>query len=234
MARYVLRAVVAGGLHATALSAVVVAVLFALGPWLAPGIGAVLGVLLLVGHAASQALAVFFAKSAEVRYYGRERQREAWEYDNYPEGEVHEVVELYAARFGLSEAELRPFVSRLASAAPDAFVDLMMVEELSLLPPTLDDLYPAGKAVTTLFGALCFGVVPLLPQLLPHHAPLSPAAASAASVFLAAAVMALLAVLSTTFAVESSSVLRALLERLAVLLGSLAAVWLTLLYILYT
>jgi len=102
-------------------------------------------------------------------HYKRERNREAWELDNYPEGEIAEMVELYTQK-GLSSANARQVVSLMA-AAPDFFVDVMMLEELLMAPPPAVTALAAGTRVGGSM-AVCGGALPLV-ALLIHRASLA-------------------------------------------------------------
>ena len=62
-----------------------------------------------------------------------ERERELWECENFLEGERKEMVELYQLR-GLSLPEATEVVS-IISRRKDAFVDIMLAEELLLRWP---------------------------------------------------------------------------------------------------
>lgn len=81
------------------------------------------------------------------------------ELDNFPEGEIEEMVQLYTTR-GLPEATARSVISSLASF-PSFFVDVMMLEELQLPPPP--PISPLAAAIR--YGAstvVCGGAMPLV------------------------------------------------------------------------
>jgi hypothetical protein len=54
------------------------------------------------------------------------------ELENFPEGEIKEMVELYTSK-GLSESDARAVVEILSKNEP-FFVDIMMLEELEIAP----------------------------------------------------------------------------------------------------
>lgn len=95
-------------------------------------------------------------------HYKRERQRETWELDNFPEGEVKEMIELYS-RKGLPEPAARQVVSLMALER-DFFVDIMMLEELQMAPPPAVSALAAGAriGVSTI---ICGGALPLVAML---------------------------------------------------------------------
>jgi hypothetical protein len=97
----------------------------------------------------------FYRFAHELAVFERERLREAWELENFPEGERKEMVELYVSK-GVSEADATAAIAAL-SRYPDFFVSLMMSEELRLAPP---DGKPAHIALATLLGFWAFFVGP--------------------------------------------------------------------------
>jgi len=122
----------------------------------------IMGFSSLVADALSMGVGDALSSKAETEVAARERLREAWEFDNYPEGEVREMVELYKSR-GVPHDDAESIVGTMAKHR-DFFVDVMMRDELGLEPPD-----PSGSRFTHLrAGACCFaaflvcGAVPLL------------------------------------------------------------------------
>jgi len=122
----------------------------------------IMGFSSLVADALSMGVGDALSSKAESEVAARERMREAWEYDNYPEGEVREMVTLYESR-GLPHDDAELIVGTM-SKHRDFFVDAMMRDELGLEPPPLD----SARCEYVRSGACCFGAflacgsVPLL------------------------------------------------------------------------
>lgn len=74
----------------------------------------------------------FFRKRAIADVEKFERARERWEADNFLEGEKEEMFELYEQK-GYTREQAVDLVNILSKNIP-AFVDVMMVEELGILP----------------------------------------------------------------------------------------------------
>lgn len=67
-------------------------------------------------------------------YRDLEYRREHWETENYLEGEVQEMQELYTETYHIPKKEARTLLVQM-SKYPNLFVDHMMVLELGMLPP---------------------------------------------------------------------------------------------------
>lgn len=89
----------------------------------------------------------------------KEREREAWEMNNYREGEIQEMVELYEER-GMSRKDAEIAI-RLMAKYEDFFVNVMMVEELGLQVPDEDE-NPWFDGFITFCSFVFFGIFPLL------------------------------------------------------------------------
>jgi hypothetical protein len=91
----------------------------------------------------------------------RERDREKWELENFKEGEVREMVEIYKGK-GMAE-EHAELVMRVCAKYEDLFVDMMLVDELGINPPDDDDSWlPHVKEGLVAFSSFCvFGFVPI-------------------------------------------------------------------------
>ncbi|KAG9404848.1 hypothetical protein AC1031_005060 [Aphanomyces cochlioides] len=123
----------------------------------------ILGLAHLVADGLSMGMGDVLSTQAEIDLVNHERARESWEFDNFPEGELEEMVELYEKK-GISTEDAKLVVNTL-SKYKEAFIDIMMVEELNLMPVDEDDNPIIGGLVT--FGSfMLFGSVPLLSYLI--------------------------------------------------------------------
>ena len=101
------------------------------------------------------------SSKAEHEHIFMERQREYWEYDSYPEGEIREMIDLYVAK-GMSKSDAETVIT-LMSQHRDFFVDVMMVEELGLQVPDEEEmLTPWKDGLVTFTSFIFFGFFPLL------------------------------------------------------------------------
>ena len=117
----------------------------------------ILGLANLLADGFSMAVGAYLSKRSEQEYYQREREREAWEVEHFPEGERLELIALYEMQ-GYSPDEASQMVE-IISRDKERWVDAMMVDELGLLR---DDSNPLKNGLAT-FGAFAIaGIVPLL------------------------------------------------------------------------
>lgn len=130
---------------------------------LSPGVVLVLGFANLVADGISMGFGDYISSKAELDYAKTERAREAWELDNYPQGEMREMVEIYMAR-GFSEEDAQRAIEILASNR-EFFIDHMMVQELGLMPPDEDN-NPAKDGLITFGSFLAFGFISMLAYLI--------------------------------------------------------------------
>ena len=77
---------------------------------LGTGIILILGIANLLADGFSMATGAYLSTRAEQEYYDKERQRETWEVEHFPEGERAELYELYR-RNGYSEEEAEQMLS---------------------------------------------------------------------------------------------------------------------------
>lgn len=64
-----------------------------------------------------------------------ERQRERWEVDNFPEGEVQEMVQIYT-EYGISERDAE-IVAKTLSKYPEFWIDHMLLHEIGIVPNSM-------------------------------------------------------------------------------------------------
>ena len=93
-----------------------------------------------------------------------ERKREMWEFENYREGEITEMIQLYEEK-GFKHDDAERIIRIMAQEKyKDFFVDHMMVQELGMEVPDPDDsVLKTGLAM--FFSFLLFGSLPLWPYI---------------------------------------------------------------------
>jgi VIT1/CCC1 family predicted Fe2+/Mn2+ transporter len=174
----------------------------------------ILGLANLFADGLSMATGAYLSTKSEREYYERERQREAWEVEHFPEGERAEMLALYRAR-GYSEEDAET-LARIHSKDKERWVDEMMVQELGLLP---DERTPWRSALATFGAFLVAGSVPLLVYLVGLVVAIDPVVSFVVSLVLSA--LALFILGAAKVFVTERSWFRSGLEML--LVGGLAA-----------
>jgi len=153
-----LKNIMYGGLYGVITTFAVVAA--TAGATLGMNVTLVMGFASLFAGAASMGVGDFIAEKTKIDYARAEQRREEWEYDNYPKGEIEEMVQIYQNK-GLHLTEAEELVAALTKNKNN-FIDTMMVEELGLLPPGNDD-SPVKNGFVTFLSFIGFGIIPLFP-----------------------------------------------------------------------
>lgn len=174
----------------------------------------ILGLANLFADGFSMATGAFLSEKSDQEYYERERQREEWEVDHFPDGEKAELYELYVSQ-GYSKDDARQMVD-IKSKDKTLWVNAMMVEELGMLK---DEKKPLLSALATLVSFVVAGAVPLLIYLIDLFVPIAPEISF--PIALALSGIALFALGAAKVLVTGLSPIRSGLEMLIV--GGLAA-----------
>lgn len=154
--RYI-KSIVYGGLDGIITTFAVVAAVA--GGSVATSVVLILGFANIFADGFSMGFGDFLSTKAEIDFNRTERKREKWECENYLEGEKREMIEIYMSK-GLSETDATTIVDILAKDL-NVFVDVMMVEELGIMPEDEKE-NPLKNGVVTFVSFLVFGCVPLL------------------------------------------------------------------------
>lgn len=131
------------------------------GAALGPGVLLTLGLANLLADGVSMGAGAYLSLKSEQEYYDRERERELWEVEHFPEGELEELRDIYRIK-GYSTEDAETLVM-IHSQEPDRWVDEMMVHELQMMP---DERRPIHSALATFGAFLVAGSLPLLVYLL--------------------------------------------------------------------
>eukprot|EP01126_Amoeba_proteus_P055351 TRINITY_DN6860_c0_g1_i11.p1 TRINITY_DN6860_c0_g1~~TRINITY_DN6860_c0_g1_i11.p1 ORF type:complete len:214 (+),score=28.09 TRINITY_DN6860_c0_g1_i11:407-1048(+) len=125
---------------------------------LPPQVGLAITIAVLAPKALSSGLFDYVITKSETGYTKAEMKREIWEYENYPDGEKKEMVDIYVSK-GLSKKDASDLVELLCRNE-NIFIGTMMAEELGLLPPT--DQSPVPYSTCHSVGFLCCGLIPIM------------------------------------------------------------------------
>jgi vacuolar iron transporter family protein len=128
-----------------------------MGANLAIGIILIMGIANLFADGISMGIGDYLSSKSEIEYQHDERKREAWEVDNFPDGEKNELIGLYRKR-GLNKEDAETVVS-LFSKHKETWVNLMMIEELGILESDED---PRKNALATFLSFQVFGSISLI------------------------------------------------------------------------
>ena len=127
------------------------------GAQLESGIIMVLGLANLIADGFSMAVGAYLSLKSEQAYYDKERERELWEVENFPEGEKQEMHEIYLHQ-GYTPEEATQLVN-IKSRKPERWVNAMMIDELGMIR---DDRKPMLSGSITFISFVIAGAVPLL------------------------------------------------------------------------
>lgn len=130
-----LKGIIFGGLDGILTSFAILA--GSVGADLGPVAMLALGASNVVADALSMGVGEFLSSRSYSNYVRKERDREMWELQNYPEGEINEMIDLFVAR-GMSREDAEVVIHRMAKYK-EFFVDIMMTEELALPVPSEGD-----------------------------------------------------------------------------------------------
>lgn len=174
----------------------------------------ILGLANLLADGFSMATGAYLSTKSEHEYYRKEWEREAWEVEHFPDGELAELREVYVKR-GYTEDEARQLVD-IQSREPNRWVKAMMIDELGMMR---DESNPLINGLVTFASFVIAGAVPLVVYLVGLAFPISPKMAFPISI--ASSGLALFALGATKVLVTKLNPIRSGLEMLIV--GGLAA-----------
>lgn len=123
-----IKSVVHGALDGA--SWLLIAVSLAAGALLSAPLALTVAVCAIIGGALNAGATEWQTAKGELEFAIAEKRREQWEFDNYEEGEIQEMVELYQSK-GFSEHDAAAIIHTMARNG-EFFVNHMMVEVLFL------------------------------------------------------------------------------------------------------
>ena len=120
----------------------------------------ILGFANLLADGFAMSVGAFLSSRSDIDTYEKHKRVEYWEVENLPELERQEIREIYADK-GF-EGELLEQVVEVITADKDRWVDVMMKEELEIIP---DGKAPFKIGLVTYISFITIGLIPLLSYL---------------------------------------------------------------------
>ena len=173
-----------------------------------------LGFAKVFADAISMAVGNYISTKSEVEYIKKEREREEWEIEHVPEGEVEEIRQIYKKK-GFQGKDLERAV-KVVTSDKKVWTDTMMLHELGLVE---SDKTPVTSSIATFVAFIIAGIVPLIAFVLALFIPGLAANSFLLSIVLTGATLFIIGALRSS--VTGISKLRSGLEML--LISGLAA-----------
>ena len=106
------------------------------------------------------------SEAAEQQHIRGEHKREQWEMENFPDGEIKEMVQIYEGK-GFTNEEASRIMALMTKKKEyhDYFVDHMMIQELGHKLPDEGD-SPVKNGAVTFTSFMFFGSLPLWPYVI--------------------------------------------------------------------
>lgn len=130
----------------------------AIGASLSPMIVLILGFANLFADGFAMSAGNYQATRARIEFIQKERKREEWKVDHMAETEKQEIRDIYAKK-GFA-ADLLDEIVKVITARKKVWIDTMMKEELGLIE---DGRKPLDTALSTVFGFIVIGIIPMIP-----------------------------------------------------------------------
>ena len=131
------------------------------GAALSENIVIILGLANLFADGFSMAVGNYLSSKSDIEFAQKERKREEWEVENYPEGEIQEIRAIFRAK-GFEGKALEDAVKTITSNKK-LWVDTMMAEELNIIE---ENISPKKRGLVTFVSFALVGSIPLMPYLL--------------------------------------------------------------------
>jgi VIT1/CCC1 family predicted Fe2+/Mn2+ transporter len=155
------QSVVFGGLDGIITTFAVVSASVASG--LSYGLILIIGFANLIGDAVGMGVGDYLSSKAENDREQAERNREAWELEHMPDSEKEEMIDIYTSK-GISQEDAVQVVELLYRSSKSAFLDVMLAEELGIMPKE-QEISALKSGIVTFSAFVFFGGLPMLPYL---------------------------------------------------------------------